>query len=324
MVFTAVLMISWYLIIAQFLQQAPGLVVIGLLLTITISLVLMPSSQTRKQYKAMFLAGSAISAGFAAGLYSGLFESVTLLPDSYIDTSRSLALLHLRNNGLTDLALNEIKLGNSSFTFGYDAVRLGRVQRGYEAYFVIYYPEKSLQISDEAPHLGPIYAGPDLIVDQEVDPSAFQNGLSYPAVLTTNSILRHTFNIEARRTMDEELDVQASARLYELYEHTVEFSIRFNNTGSYLVHLYSIEIADVVFYPRPPAMVVPYQWSRGTYQVLELRFFEAPRLSWSSSMSIRNISAIPQPQLSMLTIGETYEIRVRTMTDNIYVTSVTV
>jgi hypothetical protein len=320
--FAVVLMVSWYLILAEFFQQAMGLVVIGLILTISISLALMPSPQTKRQYKVMFLAASAVSAGFSAGLYSGLFESAVLLDDSYIDISRSLALLHLKNNGLTGFAINEIKLGNISFIVGQSLLCLSRLQRGDEAYFSIYYPEKSLFRTHEAPtYFSPIHAGPSLAVDQELWPSAFRSGVSYPVVLTTNGILRHSFNIEARRTLDEELSIQASAHQQE---HNVEVRLQFNNTGSYYVHVHSIEIANVAFHFEPPALVAPNDWPNGSFQILYLGFREEPGISWGSSMFIGNISATPEPQLSMLKIGETYEIRVRTMTNNIYVTNVTI
>lgn len=295
-----------------------GLVFLGTILAIGFSLALMPSSQTKKPYKVMFLSASVASAGFAIGLYSGLFESATLLADSYIDVSRSLAILHLQNNGLTSFTVNKFELGNVSFTFR-DRTFGGNKWAPREAkYVIIYYVYNSLGFFEtyESYYPSPSFGAFRLSVDMEVTPLTFREGISYPLILTTNGLLRHRFNVEAKYTLDEELAVKAYA---SRFEHRVELAIRFNNTGSYYSYIYSIEIASVTLLFEPPAMISPYN----SYNDLFVSFLEEPAISWSSSMIVGKMSATPTPQLSMLLAGETYEVLVRTMAGRLYVTNVT-
>ena len=296
----------------------PGLVFVGTFLVIGFSLALMPSSQTKRPYKVMFLVASIASAGFTIGLYSGLFESATLLADSHIDVSRSLAILHLQNNGLTGLTVNKFELGNMSFTFKDRVFGLNKWAPGETKYYVIYFAERSLDVTHgNQTYFSPMMGSHILSVDGELTPSTFQRGVSYPLTLTTNRLLRHKFDVEAKHTLDEELGVKVYA---SRFEHRVEVSIRFNNTGSYYSYIYSIEIASVTFLFEPPAMASPYSW----YDALWVNFCEEPGISWSSSMIVGNMSATPTPQLSMLLAGETYEVLVRTMAGRLYTTNVTI
>jgi hypothetical protein len=318
---TALLIACCYFIIAEFLQGAPGLVIIGLILAIGFILALMPSPKTKRPYKIMFLTASIISAGFATGLYSGLFESAILLPDSLIDVSQSVAILHLQNNGLTDFTVNEFQLGNVSFTFEYRTFSLTRLARGETKYFFIYFPRKSLAMGYESQDVSWGTGSFDLLVNEELTPLTFQDGNSYPVVLTTDGLLRHRFDVEAKHTLDEELQVRAYAYRFEW---GVEINIRINNTGSYYSYIYSIEVAGVTFTFKPPGQVGPQSPHHLWTESVSLSFPEEPGISWSSSMSVNKISATPTPQLSMLVEGETYEILVRTMADKLYTTNVTV
>jgi hypothetical protein len=319
---TALLVVCGYFILAEFLQDsAPGLIVLGTFLVVGFSIVLMPSPRTKRPYKVVFLAVSVVSAGFTIGLYSGLLESVTLLDDSYIDVSRSQAILHLQNNGLTDFTVHEFKLGNVSFTFEYRPFSANRLSRGESRYFVIYFVGKSLAVDEtQQGRMGGGWL--HLLVNEELTPSTFQDGVSYPVVLTTSGLLRHRFDIEARHTLDEELDLEAYATRFESQATIV---IRINNTGSYYSYIYSIEVAGVTFICEPPATVTPQGWWYDPpFNVLYLSFPKEPGLSSSSNMGVGEIYATPTPQLSMLVEGETYEILVRTMADKLYTTNVTV
>lgn len=316
-VLTVVLIVSLCLTIAKYLlDKAPGLLFIGVILAVSFPIALRVSPRTKKRYKAMFLTASVVAAGFTVGLYSGLWESVILLDDSYIDISRCAVVLHLKNNGLTEVIVNQIEVGNTSFTVS-SPYSVKGLQPSETANLVIYYVEKNLQLLTDRIEIDfDPWWGADVSVNQEVIPSTFQSGDSYPVVLTTNSVLKHRFSVEAKRTLDEKLDIKASMWHFE---NSVAISIRFNNTGSNYLYLYSIKIADVVFKPEPPA-VIPYYDSNH----LALYFEDEPAISWTSNMIIHKISATPKPELDMLEMGATYDILVRTMADNLYVTNVTI
>ncbi len=125
------------------------------------------------------------------------------------------------------------------------------------------------------------------------------------------------FEVEAEHTSDEGLDVKAYA---VRFEHDLWMDIRFNNTGSHVSYIYSLELAGVTFLFEPPAVALPHHRPNS----LTLDFSDEQGLHWSSDMSVGNITATPTPQFRMFAAGQTYEILVRTMTNKLYNASVTV
>lgn len=312
------------LIVAKFLLgKFPVLTVIVIVIISVATLATVPSSDTKRAYKTLFLATLFASTGFTVGLYTGLFESLILHVDSWIDISHSAAIFHLKNNGLTDWIIEEVKISNITFTLKYPAAKryLGT---GDTAHLIIYYSENTFQWipSTYAATISWEQADPfhpfspmewPCSVKGEVSPSTFQNGSRYKVVFATNGVLKHSFDTEAKLTLDEELSVTA---IRWLYENSMQISVRFNNTGNYFSYIYTIQIANVTFYFEPPLRIyssddITFNFGRNGFSVMYYGYYG-------------DIYANATVNFSMFEIGTTYDILARTMTNNLYITSVTI
>ena len=152
--------------------------------------------------------------------------------------------------------------------------------------------------------------------DGEISPSTFHNGSDYQVVFTTNGILKHSFQVETKLILDEKLNVKA---IRWLKENSAEIWVRLNNTGNYYSYVYTIQIANVTFYFKPPIRVPPSAWRE-----MRLIFAGGEGLFGWGVHYYGNVYATPPPELSMLEIGMTYNVSVRTMTNNLYNTNITI
>lgn len=316
------------LTVAKFLSFWETIWVAVILSTIAL-LIGAPSPDTRRAYKTVFLVALVISAGFTVSLYAGLFESVTVLDASWIDISHSAMILHLKNTGLTDWIIKDIDFGNVAFTLEYPRVYAYVVQPWDTAYLIVYYCENRYEWisstraastgwdpSDPFASWWPSSAHLTFLAQGGISPSTFQNGSSYEAILTANGILKHRFDIEAKFTLDEELKITAYRRLMENF---VEFTVRLNNTGDYDSYIYTMQIANVTFYFKPPMRIRPSDWRTGEIYV----YVHSAGFYGGGFDYYGNVSANVTLNLSMFETGTTYDISVRTMTNNLYITNVT-
>lgn len=326
-VLTIVMFVCLDLVIARFLlDKLPVLAAIMMIMISIASLAAVPSPDTKRAYKTIFLAALVASTGFTFGLYAGLFESMILLDDSWIDRSHSAMIFHLKNNGFIDWTVNAVNVNNITFTLEYPHyVSKGRVQAGDTAYLIIYYSDDVFRWipSTRATVISWKDSDPWFVHDWscpfngEISPSTFQNGSSYQVAFTTNSVLKHSFAVEAKCTLDEKLNI--TARRLGLSESLRDIGVRFNNTGEYYSYVYTIQIANVTFYFKPPINV-----PASSCREMRLIFAGGEGLFGWGVHYYGNVYATPTPKFSMLKVGTTYEILVRTMTNNLYITNITV
>lgn len=321
---TIVMFVCLDLVIARFLlDKLPVLAAVMIFMISIASLAAVPSPDTKRAYKTIFLATLVASTGFTFGLYAGLFESMILLDDSWIDISHSAMICHLKNNGFIDWTVKAVNVNNITFTLEYPYYfSKERVQAGDTAYLIIYYGDDVFRWipSTRATRISWEDLDPWLVHDWscpfngEISPSTFQNGSSYQVVFTTNGVLKHSFAVEAKFTLDEKLNV--TARKW-LSENSREIWVRFNNTGEYYSYIYTIQVANVTFYFKPPIKIPPCREMRLIFAGGEGLF------GWGVHY-YGNVYATPTPEFPMLEVGTTYEILVRTMTNNLYITNVTI
>lgn len=336
-VLTVVTAVSLDLIVASFLMdESPFLTIMVIVFVSFVSLAAVPSPKTKRAYKTVFLATLVVSTSFAFGLYTGLFESMILLDDSWIDISHSAVVFHLRNNGLTDWTVREVRISDITFTPKYPHSSLKQdLQTGDMAYFIIYYsedvfewiPPESTAFSSWSPINRPFstyfISSWSCLPNQDINPSTFQNGSTYQVVFDTGGVLKHSysFDIEARPTSDEELNVTATTKLYE---DRVDFWFEFNNTGEYYSYIYSIQIANVTFYFEPLIRIEPSWWTQSPMWYRMILSFNDDGLYAISPAYLGNITSTATLRHSMLEVGTTYNVIVRTMTNNLYIAHVTI
>ncbi len=333
-VLTVVLVVCLDLIIAKFLMdKSSGVAIMAIVFLSLALLAIVPSPKTKGAYKTVFLGGVIVSAAFTFGLYTGLSESMILLDDSWIDISHTAVVFHLKNSGLTDWTLRDVRINDITFTLTYPQSREEKLQAGDTLYFIIYYSENVFQWipSTYAAHISWSPDNPfsiyypmawSCLPSQEINPLTFQNGSTYQVVVNTAGVLKHSysFNIEARFTSDEELNVTATRRLNE---DEVDFLFEFDNTGEYYSYIYSIQIADVTFYFEPLIRINPSWWTLNPVRYGMMLSFDDDGLDgWSGYHG--NISSTDTLRHSMLEVGTTYNVIVRTMTNNLYVANVTI
>ena len=317
------------LIVIRFLLDSlPVLATIIIVIVSIAFLAAVPSPDTKRAYKTMFLATLVVSSGFTISVYAGLFNSMILLDDSWIDISHSAIIFHLKNNGFIDWAIKEVKVSNITFTLKYPRFSLKEnLQAGDTAYLIVYYCENIFQWipSTYAARINWNPADPfspwwpmdiSCPAKGEISPSTFQNESTYRVVFTTNGVLRHSFAVKAKFTLDEKLNV--TARKW-LSENSREIWVRFNNTGEYYSYIYTIQVANATFYFKPPIKVPPSSWRE-----MRLIFAGGEGLFGWCVHYYGNVYATPTPKFSMLKVGTTYEILVRTMANNLYITDVTI
>lgn len=273
-----------------------------------------------------FLATLLILGIFAGGLCTGLFESVTLLEDSFIDLSNCAAILHIQNTGLTNVELSRIKIGD--ITCDTSSQRwLATLSRGAAKYLVIHYAHRRFQWWDEQS----FYAYEDSYrasgayqTDVEVAPFTFQNGSEYLVTLSTKGFLKHSFRLEAKHTMEENVSFQAHVvNVNRDGNYCVpDIHFEFNITSTSVCHIYYIKIGNYTLWFNPPQRIT--YWSYYSFAIhLSSSLWRYPPKGFETSGLPSEITSTPSITSSSFRVGETYNIIMRTMTNNNYTTTIT-
>ena len=262
-------------------------------------------------------------ASFTAGLNYGIFDSITLLEDSVIDLSHCTAWLNIKNNGLTDVQISKIEIGNliCNVSKQYSYLWRKNLKRGKTATLGIYYARRSFQwgaILGRNPPYGAYRFGSSL----EITPTTFTEG-KYPVVIHTDGIIAYRFEIEARLSRPEEI-YGFQAKIYNLGEERIgdqnyclpDIEFRFEMVPLSVAFIYSVAIGNLTIKFSPPILVQRYEF----YNDFDLRLF-TDRIYVNGSPT----TAIPSQPLNMpiFRVGETYNVTVRTMVNNNYTTSIT-
>lgn len=267
-----------------------------------------------------------VPASFAAGFNYGAFDSVMLLEDSVIDLSSCTAWLHIKNNGLTDVQIAKIEIGDliCDVSIQYSFLWRMTLKRGETATLGIYYAHRRFLwgaiLDMHTPYDAPV--GFDL--NLEITPTTFTKG-KFPVVIHTDSIIPYRFEIEAKFLKPEEIyGVQAKIinlgqeRVGEIDYCLPDIEFAFEMAPSSMAFIYSVDIGNLTIKLNPPMLIRGYQ----PYNDFALYFYtELDHISVYGPST----DAIPsQPiTLPIFKIGETYNVTIRTMANNNYTTSLT-
>jgi hypothetical protein len=332
------LSVFWTLVIIEFLKGLMSIASLVIIFFIVPFCVIMVNEILQKEkvpYRAVLLIVVGFSGAFTGGLYGKLFESMTLSENSVFDISNCAMIFWLRNTGLTDLKILGICVSNITYTLTWPPYVSSYVllpRGGETALLVVHYAREMFQWIRQPPsefkietHLNSGYVQ-SLSSDQNPTPVTFTDGERYQVTFHTQSVLQHSFWVEAKPTSKEELS--ASAHSYFHGNETkgaIQTFIRFNNTGTSHCYIYNISIGDVTFQFTPPMFIEPTPPLSEFYNLKEIGvdFGTYAGIGYTGSF-YGIITATPTPTLSMFKVDNTYEVTIWTMTNNYCTTNVTI
>lgn len=325
------------LIIIEFLKSLMSIAFLAIIFFVVPFCIVIVNEILQREkipYQAGFLIVLGVSGVFTVGLYGKLFESMTLLEDSVIDISNCAMIFRLQNTGLTDLKILRICVSNITYTLDWPDDRSSYLLlRGESVLLVVHYAREKFQWIRRPPSEFEIetylWSGyiRGLSSDHNPTPVTFLDGKKYQVTFHTQSVLQHSFWVEAEITSKEELTV-SRARSYFYGNETkgaIQTFIRLNNTGISHCYIYNIRISDITFQFTPPMFIEPTPPVSEFYRLKEIGvdFGTYEGIGYTGSYYGR-ITATPTPTLSMFKVGNTYKVTIWTMTNNYYVTNFTI
>jgi hypothetical protein len=239
--------------------DAPSLGRIVIFISAIVCLAALLSAANKKVFKVTSLSILVFLAAFAATLNAGTYESMSLMQDSWIDTSHCAMIFHIRNNGLTRWHILQVQVNNITFSITpFSEAQISEyVERGADAYLLFYYCEGTWQWipsnyaatihwSSSNP-FDPTFPEDELKykVNSQFVPSTFIANSTYQVTFYTGSMFSHTFKVPARATLNETLCIQG---YLDISKDLAYVSIEFNNTGSYYSYIYLFQINNVTFH----------------------------------------------------------------------------
>lgn len=246
------------LIVFEFLPDSPILAWIIILAGALVCFATFPSLGTRKVFKVMFLSILVFLAAFATILNVGAFESMSLMNDSWIDTSHCAMIFHVRNTGLTRWHILQVQVNNVTFSINpFSSGQISEyVERLNDAYLLFYYCDGIFQWIpsnyaasihwDATNPFDPAFPEDELkyAVNSQIIPSTFMADSTYQVTFCTGSVITHTFEVQAKATLNERLNIQGYS---SASNDSGNVYIVFNNTGSYYSYIYTFQINNITF-----------------------------------------------------------------------------
>jgi hypothetical protein len=238
-----------------------------------------------------------------------------------------MAFLHIKNTGITDLTLARVQLGDLSYQMLYHLT----IARGESKYLVIYYARNCCAWTNELKYIGKAdYCHLVGSSPEKATPLTFENGGRYPTVMFTRGVLQHRVDLDALVTHDERLDLKVTPWFVQQTpdSYAFQFGFSFHNISYDLsFYVYSIDIGGTTFLLNPPELIVPV----GTLQDDAFESF-AISVHWEQNRSYfgwtgfdytHDISATPPVNATTFQMGETYNVTIRTMTNQNCTTTIT-
>jgi len=312
-----VTMIANPLIFALFIP-----VFIGVWVTVDSFLVKMNKRGGKVLLSAIFLP-IIFSSGIAAGLHNGIFDSIKLSGDSVIDLYYCTAWFNIINNGLTDVHISKIEIGNLTCDLSYQNSFLWDLKRGENASLALYYAhERYLWGAILGRHIPYNTIGTGFSSNLEITPTTFREG-KYSVVIYTDSITPYRFEVEAIFSRSEEIygfnasiinlgNGRVGDQDYCLPDIWFNFDMALNSKA----YIYSVDIGNVTITLDPPLLIGGYDPLKDFSLYLYPNFIEIYGLSDHATPSV-------PLNMPVFRVGETYNVTIRTMANNKYMTSIT-
>lgn len=264
-----------------------------------------------------------IPAAFSASLNYGILDSLTLLNDSVIDLSSCTAMLHLRNNGLTEMQVLSVEIGKllcnvSSYPW------LGIIKPGESEILHIYYAYR--QFVWGLDRFSQYPSGPQYDSNLEISPTTFEEG-KIPVVIHTDGVLSYRFEVEAKFSNPEEI-CGFQVEIFNLHNESdvsqncylPDMTFTFNMSQQSIALIHSLEIGNLTLQLIPPPIVCepePYN-----YFAISLSSSYGVWVNAFPSESTRVAIANQALDVPIFKLGETYNLTVRTMANNNYTTQI--
>lgn len=279
-----------------------------------------------------------VPAGFTASLNGGVLDSVTLLSDSVIDLSSCTAFLKIKNDGSTVFTISTIEIGGLVCDISWLA-RLGESTLGlgetmaFDVYYAhsgyeSYAPSLSTGAEiDPNPYDAVVYFDSNI----EITPTTFTEG-KCAVVLHSERLLAHRLEVEAKFVEPEEIE-GVQTFVYNLHEERINdqnftlFGVDFNLNMTFpsVACIYSVDVGNLTIKFNPPIFVQGSSGSSDDYYSSFALGFSRNEI-FVNPHSARVITAIPSRPLDapIFTVGQTYKVSIRTMTNRNYTTSMTI
>lgn len=263
-----------------------------------------------------------LPAAFGVSLNYGMLDSVTLLDDSIIDLSYCTAMLHIKNNGLTEVRISSVEIGELHCNVSYPL--LGTIKPGENETLHIYYAYRQFMWGSDGLSPGP--SGLEYDSNLPISPTTFREG-KYPVIIHTDGVLSYKFEIEAKFSKPEEI-YGFQVNIFNLHKESdyslncylPDMALIFNMSQGAVALVYSVEIGNLTLQLVAPPMVQGYEYCNDFYVFLTYNYciWVSGWPPWLTEGAIPN-----QPiNVPIFKIGETYNVTVRTMANNNYTTQI--
>jgi hypothetical protein len=281
-----------------------------------------------------------ITPGFTICLTGGVFNSITLSNDSFIDLSHCTVFLDIHNIGIKDVVITNVTVGHLVWTFpSLNSVwwNLKKLPRGQNTTLTLVYAHPY----DGMPGMYSNLIEPDGPYDLEgrgINPATFLEGEAYPVKVQTDGPITFGFQVEAKYLKHEEIR-GIHARAIFLHNRTEEnesycvpeIVVWFDMPATSLGFIHSITVGPLTLTFEQP-ILIPRNNFGSTQQYTSIMIDYRVNASGQYSAFVSDVwpSSVVEPVLpnQPLTsppfkIGETYSLTVQTMENNNYTATIT-
>ena len=333
LILTTILAILWSTMAFEFLKLYSFLAFLIIVFLIFPSCIVIYDAliKGKRATRSIFLITLAISGIFTGGLFTGLFDSISVSADCYIDLSYcTIVFQEIQNVGLSGIEIVGLRIDNITYTFTsvpYNGVILSR---GDSALFVINYmhnefvwwdyPLPSEWAVKAVIEGSPFEYNGRISPNTYVTPLTFHVGGKYPVVVKTRT-REHHFLLEARLTAEEDFNILwAQGKILSGKSNRIDLSFRFNNTGNSLIYIYNIQIENLTLRFSPPLLVMRQK----KFEDILIDLHYDGKVGYSTSaLWYGKIVAEPLSAISTFIADRSYGVVIWTMTNNRYSTAIT-
>jgi hypothetical protein len=330
--FTSLLLITLHILFGKFFYFGFFLLLAGFLGLLFFLISLEMVMKDKAAFKAAFLTGLLALGIFTGVLCTGLFESIVVSSDSYIDTSWGAVVLQIRNSGLSDVNIQTITVGDITYTpIDYSGQKYElSLERGQNALLIVHYRSGDLAYNRISPEIAESTIqdnpwGVLFLSNVYVTPLTYSAGEKYVVILKTQ-LKEHHSQIEAKLTAEENLEIlDAYGRIYGNEEIGIFFElnkthIKTDGSVDPPICIYSIQIGNMTIEFHPCVRVggttswEPEWWREYWFWVRSDGEIDChPPYLWEGNAEVK-----PEPDLAAFVPYELYEVVFWTLANKTY------
>jgi len=284
-------------------------------------------NKARRLILLIFTLAVIIPSVFATSLNAGLLDHVSLAEGSVLDLNHGTALLKLRNDGLSNVEIRAIQLGNLTYdvsTPQYSGPSSYSLKRGETATLAIYFARNGFTWGGS---LESGYFDPMIQFDSniEINPTTFTAD-EYPVRIHTEGLTNFESKINTTYSPNEEVR-SIQGRIDNLNEERIgnhsfclpDMRIALDMPEGSVTFIYSVTLGNLTltFWPR---LMITWLPDISYMTLWGLSYLEYPSGPYGSAIKV-----IPNQLVSptLFNVGQTYNLTVRTLTNKNYTVPVT-